>query len=350
MKTITLKTESKNSTIYIGKSILNNIGDICFEKLPKAKKILVVTDSNVAKIYLEKAIKILKEKDKANIYSISFEAGEKSKNLNVYSDIIKAAAMLQFTRDDAFISLGGGVCGDITGFAAATYMRGIKYIQIPTSLLAAIDASIGGKTGVDIKEGKNLIGAFWQPEAVIFDTETLKTLPEMEYKNGLGEAIKYAILDGGDICKILKTGLDENNIEDFVYLCAQSKVNIVEKDEKEGSIRALLNLGHTIGHAEEAVSEYSIPHGMAVADGILVMVHAAKKNKEITEEEYKEIKSLIEKYDVGTGINFSLDTLMPFVFHDKKAKNDGINVVVIKGIGKCEIKKMSFEEFGEYIK
>lgn len=350
MKKIIIKLDNNESEILMGNGLINKIGEVIKEKLPKTRKILIVTDSNVSKLYLESLRTNIKNAGFEKVNSISFEAGEKSKNIDVYLEIIKAASMLKLTREDAFVSLGGGVVGDITGFCAATYLRGINFVQVPTSFLAAIDASIGGKTGIDTEFGKNLIGAFWQPKVVIFDTDTLKTLPDLEYKNGLGEAIKYALLEGGEIYNILNSGLNESNIEDFIYLCAQSKARIVEKDEKEGGLRALLNLGHTIGHAEESITNFGIPHGMAVADGIMLMSKAALNSNEIDIDTFKKIENIINKYDVGSGIKFSIDDLMLFIENDKKVRNDGINVIKIKGIGNCVIEKMTFDSFKEYIK
>jgi 3-dehydroquinate synthase len=348
MRTVEVKTE-KPYKIYVGSGLLDEAGRIAENSLGGAEKVLIVADSVVAPLYLRTVRQSLGDAGFA-AFSISFPAGETSKNFDTYRAVVSTAATLGFTRGDALIALGGGVTGDLTGFAAATYMRGIKYIQMPTTLLGGIDASVGGKTGVDLPEGKNLAGAFWQPEAVIFDTDTLDTLPEAELNNGLGEGVKYAVLCGGRIAEILDGGLNKDNMEEFCALCAGYKADVVSRDEKENGIRTLLNLGHTAGHAEEAVSGYTISHGAAVADGIKIMAEAAERHGELSGKDCAFIISLLEKYKLGSGIVFPSEDILPFVAHDKKMRKDGINAVVIRGIGDCRVRKMSLREFGEYIK
>lgn len=335
--------------IVISRGIIGKVGEKCRPILPKTEKILIVSDSNVTPLYLAA---VRESFITAGFYvrTLTFEAGEKSKTLDTFGKILNVAASLGFCRDDAFVALGGGVVGDLTGFAAACYMRGIRYVQIPTSLLAAIDSSVGGKTGADIDAGKNLVGAFHQPVGVFFDPDVLSTLPEKEWKNGLGEGVKYAVLCGGRIAEILEIGLSDDNLEEFCALCVAYKADIVARDEKESGLRQLLNLGHTVGHAEETLSGYSVPHGESVAAGIAVMSGASRKIGVLPEKDYEKINAILEKYELLREPLFSSEELAKAASHDKKNHSDGINVVTISSIGDCRITKMSLEKFGEYIK
>ena len=337
--------------VLIGKGLLGTLGEQV-RAVTKAIKVLVVTDSNVSELYLDSA--------KSSLLSAGFEAfdfvfmaGERQKTPATYLDIINCLGNNGFKRTDAVIALGGGVVGDIAGFAAATYMRGIDVIQVPTTLLAMIDSSVGGKTGVDLPFGKNLLGAFWQPKAVIADISTLKTLPEREWKTGIGEGIKYACLDGGRILEILEDGI-KNSLEEFVKLCVEYKASVVVEDEKESGLRKLLNLGHTVGHAIEKQSNFKIPHGVAVASGVAIMANAAYACGELDGKARDIILSLLAKYgielprmngDMSEGGNMSKAFAM-----DKKAEGKGdISAVVIRGLGKCEVRKMTIGQFEEYI-
>ncbi len=335
--------------VTIEKDLLKKIGELCKPILPDCGKILVVSDSVVAPLYL-KTVRDSFIGAGFNVYSTDFVAGEESKNLDTFSLVLQTAASLGLCRNDAFVALGGGVVGDLTGFAAACYMRGIKFVQIPTTLLAAVDSSVGGKTAVDIPQGKNLIGAFHQPVAVFFDPNTLKTLPENEWNNGLGEGVKYAILSGGKTFSLLERGLDETTLDEFCSLCVKYKAEIVETDETERGIRQLLNLGHTVGHAAEKLSSYKIPHGKAVAYGVKIMAKASKNAGVLPLSEYEKIINLLKKYDLDFDIPFSTEQLVAAAASDKKNRPDGLNAVVIKGIGNCSIEKMSLDKFGEYIK
>ena len=238
------------------------------------------------------------------------------------------------------LSLGGGVVSDMAGFAAATYLRGVKHVIVPTTLLSIIDASIGGKTAIDVEEGKNLVGAFYQPSLVYVDINVLKTLPEKEILSGLGEGIKYALLEGGRLYDIVKGGVNEDNLLEFVTLCIKCKVKIVEADEKEGNLRKLLNLGHTFGHAIEKVSNYEIPHGVAVVKGIEYIV---RNYCDIAEEQKEEIFALAKRYGYDK-YDYSGD-LYVFLENDKKrVLNEKIDLVTLDGIGMPTIKTYNLED------
>lgn len=331
----------KSYEIIIDKGILANIGEYVKKAVPKATKALVITDSNVAPLYYDK----VKASLETTGYAVSlnvFTAGEKSKNYDVYIDMVNDAAKNGLTREDVIIALGGGVVGDMAGFAAATYMRGISYVQVPTTLLAGIDSSIGGKTGLDLQYGKNLAGAFHQPSLVVYDLDTLKTLPEDEVKNGLGEGIKYGVLIGGRCFELLENGLNDSNMEEFVYICAKYKADVVAKDEKETGLRKLLNLGHTYGHAMEKIFRYELPHGLCVIKGILVIANAGLKRGILSNDDYSRIFNTCEKYGVICKQFVAIPDAINEIAGDKKAHADGtISIISIEGIGSCKVEKVN---------
>ncbi len=313
-------------------------------------KILIVTDSNVQKLYLDKVNRSLQSSG-FTTFKFVFSAGEKSKNTDTYLSVVECLTENSFTRQDAVLALGGGVVGDLAGFAAATYMRGIGFVQVPTTLLSAIDASIGGKTGVNLKQGKNLLGAFYQPQLVFCDCFNFDTLPKDELKNGLGEAVKYAILNGGEILEILESELNKDNVLDFVALCQMAKADIVAVDEKENGERRLLNLGHTFAHAIEKLSDYKISHGVAVANGIEIIARACFLNGDLELDAYDRILKLLAKYDLRQNYVCAFDDIFKCLKYDKKANSDdSIYAVKIYNIGVCKAEKMLFDEFYEYMK
>ncbi|MCM1306220.1 MAG: 3-dehydroquinate synthase [Bacteroides sp.] len=344
MSSIEVKVNSPYS-ILIERGALARLGEE-LKKVTRANKILVVTDTNVQKLYLESAKRSLAGYE---VHSFVFEAGERSKTAETYLGIISALGESGFKRTDAVVALGGGVVGDVAGFAAATYMRGIDVVQVPTTLLAMIDSSIGGKTGVDLPFGKNLLGAFYQPKLVLADIAALDTLPEKEWENGIGEGIKYACLAGGKIYDILKDGLDNGNLEEFVRLCAKYKADIVAEDEKESGLRKLLNLGHTLGHAIEKQSDFEVSHGVAVAKGIAVMAHAALRYGELSKDDCDRIDGLLLKYGFGEMPRID-KSVMSLVAVDKKAEGSNeISVVTLRGMGNPAVKKLTFDSFESYI-
>jgi 3-dehydroquinate synthase len=338
---------SSEYEVIIGKGILNNLGEEV-KKITGNNKIMLVSDTKVSKLYLDKVLETLKS---SGLFPNEFiiMQGEKHKNLITYEKVLNALASYEMTRQDVVIALGGGVVGDIVGFAASTYMRGIRVIQMPTTLLAAIDSSIGGKTGVNLKSGKNLVGAFYQPSLVFCDIEFFKTLPKKEWQNGLGEGIKYGVLCGGELINILQSGLNESNIEKFVELCVKAKQSIVELDEKESGNRRLLNLGHTFGHAVEKLSNYSIPHGAAVVKGLALEITSASHKGQLSEKSALKILDIINKYKFDISIPFSKEEIMEAVKMDKKMDNGYINYINIREIGSCKVQKFSLERLGEYI-
>lgn len=342
------KIEVHASTPYevvIGSGVSQKLTDY-LAAFGRKGKVMIVSDTNVAPLYAESvADELVYHGYEPSIFT--FDAGEESKNLKTYADILSFLAEEGFTRSDTLIALGGGVVGDMGGFAAATYMRGIHFINMPTSLLAAIDSSVGGKTAVDLPQGKNLVGAFYQPELVLFDTDFIKTLPYDEIRNGLGEGVKYAVLEGGEIFDILTVGLTSENLEEFIFLAVDAKRRIVEADEKESGIRKFLNLGHTIAHAVETLTDFVVPHGVAVAYGVRVMARLAYERGELSEGDFYKIEELLLQNDLALELN-PVEELIPYFSADKKRAGNNLTLVTIAGIGDCRLTEIDLADAKRY--
>ena len=311
----------------------------------KAGTVALVTDSNVDRLYGDAAVRRLEESPGLRVERIVFPAGEKSKTLETYAELVRGFAALGLTRSDFAVALGGGVVGDLTGFAAATYMRGIGVVQVPTTLLAMVDSSIGGKTGVDIPEGKNLVGAFHMPAQVVRDTAFLETLPEREMKNGFAEMIKTAILFDPELFAALSPRPGLAALAPLVERCAHWKEKIVAEDFREGGRRKLLNLGHTFGHAIESASEFRLSHGEAVAVGMRIVGRGVP-----------EIGAILDEYgfpqvaDVfGPQLGLTPAGLRRYLANDKKRSGDTISLVVPKRIGECEIRNVPVAELESWL-
>ena len=294
-------------SILVGKKPTNYEVEILDKPISKNKlssaiksynKILIVTDDGLPKKYLAEIKKLIPKSKKVYIYSLP--AGEKSKSLKSFNLILENLASLKFDRTDCLIALGGGMVGDITGFVASSYLRGIDFIQIPTTLLSQVDSSVGGKTAINISQGKNLVGAFYNPKKVFISLSYLQTLSEKEYRSGLGEVVKYAFILNKRLHRILKSNsnlvLSRNLkvLEEVIYESIKTKSKIVTKDEKENGVRALLNFGHTFGHAIEAKNNYKgVSHGEAVVLGMIIASEISYLENYITKKELEEIKNLI---------------------------------------------------------
>lgn len=303
-----------------------------------SEKVLIVADDNTEKFFLCKVIDELK--DAYNVFTYVIKSGEDSKNIENYISIMHCLLENRFNRKDCIIALGGGVVGDLAGFVASTYMRGIAFIQLPTTLLAMIDSSVGGKTAINLDYTKNVIGTFYQPYLVYDAVLTLRTLSEREVMSGLGEAIKYAFLSS-DISAdaLLKDKLIGNPDREkkLIYDCVNIKKSIVEEDEKEGNKRALLNLGHTIGHAIEALSGFTFSHGQCVLMGIKKIIEMSYRYYGFSDEKRREMLSLLNINSVDLSYNFGSDEIVNMITHDKKSTNVGCNLIMIKDIGETEI-------------
>ncbi len=326
--------------ILIGDGLLSAVGDD-LNRRAVAKRYAVVSDNYVAEIMGDLLLDSLQS---AGISSelITFPRGEGSKHLGTVADLASSLAQRNFDRKDCLIALGGGVTGDITGFVAATYMRGIPFVQIPTTLLAQVDSSVGGKTGVDIPEGKNLVGAFYQPRCVYIDSAALLTLPRKELLNGLAEVIKYGVIYDPDLFNLLSEkrqqilDLDLSVLEEVIEICCRIKARVVEADEKEDDMRRILNFGHTIGHAIEAASNYSLAHGSAVAIGMVTVSEIAVRKSLFADDDAARLQGLIAAYGLPTTIPTGLDRnrIRKYLKTDKKAVGGRPVFVLPTTIGK----------------
>lgn len=313
MKTVEVRA-SGAYTVEIGSGLLDALGREL--SALASGSVLVVTDSNVAPHYLQRACASLRQAGFA-VCSVEIPAGESSKNLENFGLLLRVLAQKRLTRTDTVVALGGGVTGDLAGFAAASYLRGVRLVQVPTTLLAMVDSSVGGKTAVDLPEGKNLVGAFHQPALVLCDTDTLDTLPEAVFREGCAEVIKTAILFDRPLFRQLAqqgTGFDR---EDVIARCVAHKRDIVAEDEFENGSRRLLNLGHTVGHAVEKCSGYTVSHGAAVAIGTAVMARA------FCREDREEILAVLKKFGLPLETDFTPEELAQAALSDKKRQEIG---------------------------
>lgn len=336
---------------------LSEIG-IEIKKHQKGNAIAIITDSNVSELYLPMCENSLKESG-FDTTSLVFPAGEENKTQETYLNLLKGVSEIPLTRTDGIVALGGGVVGDVAGFVAATYMRGINIYQVPTTLLAQVDSSIGGKTGIDLPAGKNLVGAFHMPSLVLRDTEVLKTLPEDVFREGMAEVIKYGVISDSELFRVLSEEViekesinDPNNYDRLTRIierCVEIKENIVKEDEKDLGIRQVLNFGHTIGHAIEKLSDYKVSHGEAVAKGMLMISHISMLHGWCGREVYDSIKSILEKYAFDLEIDFSAVDLFNAIRNDKKRRGDSIEIVIPEEIGKCRLLNMPIEELGRIL-
>ena len=344
MRTINVNT-SKPYNVYIGSGLLRTAGEKIAE-ITKAKRIMVVSDDIVFSLYGDKLMSSLKGFEcEAFIY----KNGEESKRLSTVENLLEQMASANFTRTDLVVALGGGVCGDMAGFAAAVFARGIDYVQIPTTLLAAVDSSVGGKTAVDLSHGKNLCGAFHQPRLVLCDTETLVTLKELDIQNGLAEMLKYGVICDRDLFARVKN-YKQNDMEELIARCVEIKRDIVIGDEFDRGQRMLLNLGHTVGHAVEAASNFKITHGHGVAIGTAIISRAARVRDMLSSADLDEIISALEKCGLPTNTDIDADTLFGLTLSNKKSSGDYINLIIPREIGKCEICRTEKADLKDIIK
>jgi 3-dehydroquinate synthase len=327
----------------------------------QGRKCFIISDSNVFPLYGEGVITELEQSNGIIAGHFVFSAGESSKTLSTVEQIYHAVLKCGLDRSSVIIALGGGVVGDIAGFVAATYMRGIDFIQIPTSLLAMVDSSVGGKTGVDMLEGKNLIGAFWQPKLVLIDPETLYTLPKREIKGGLAEVVKYGmILDCSFFDELMGSaqlinGLDLNFYSKIIAKCCALKVEVVKQDEEENGLRGILNYGHTFGHAIETVSGYEkYIHGEAVGIGMLMASELACLMSMMERVDLNKLILLCRKLDLCISADgIDVNTVFEAMSKDKKVKNGNMCFVLPKQIGKVSFiydanKKLVLEAIKRY--
>ena len=324
--------------VSIGGGILHTCGQHLRKVLAPCHA-AVITDSTVMPLYLESVRSSLKEAG-FTVSSYVFPAGEAHKTMDTLAEILEFLAEERLTRTDCIVALGGGVTGDMAGFAAAVYLRGIRCVQIPTTLLSAVDSSVGGKTAIDLKAGKNLAGAFLQPSAVLCDTDCLASLPAEVFADGAAEAIKTGVLCDESLFSLFETGHLETDPAEVIARCVAYKAGVVERDEKEQHERKLLNLGHTVGHAVEKCSGYTIAHGHAVAIGLAIIARAAETLGWTEEPIAERIIACLQKNGLPTGTEYSAEDLAHAASADKKRAGNDITLVIPKKIGVCELKKV----------
>lgn len=343
MKTLKVGLAERSYPIMIKEGLLKEIGHDLKRKAI-AKRYIIITDSYVNELYGQILLDTMSDAD-LDVDLVTFPRGEANKNLATIATLASQLANLGVDRKDALVALGGGVTGDITGFLAASYMRGIPFVQVPTTLLAQVDSSVGGKTGVDIPEGKNLVGAFYQPKAVYIDSLVLNSLPQEELSNGLAEVIKYGIIYDSNFFDFLREKreaiLDRHlpTIEEVILQCCAIKAAVVEKDERESNLRRILNYGHTIGHAVEAASNFALSHGFSVAIGMVAVARMAQEKGLFAPEEALQTEKVIRDYGLPTEIPAELDRerIRFYLSTDKKTVSGRPFYVLPTAIGKVII-------------
>lgn len=345
-KIVKVQGVKKPYEIIIGNDILNIVPDK-IKEIKNTKTIVIITDDNVDELYSEKMLSILQNAG-FQCLKFVFNHGEEYKTMDTICDILEFMAENNVTRSDLVVALGGGIVGDVSGYAASSYLRGIDFVQVPTTFLSAIDSSVGGKTGVNLKSGKNLAGAFYQPRLVVCDTKTFDTLPEENFKEGLSEAIKYGVICDEKLFKTLYEK-EETEIEEIIKRCVSIKSQIVSIDEFDTGQRQLLNFGHTIGHAIEKVTEFKISHGIGVGIGMAIISKISDCLGWSKEETYAPIKKCLENNGIMTDININKEQLLHVILRDKKRNGEKINLVIPEKIGKCVLKSINVSELKDVL-
>lgn len=338
---------SKSYDIVVGEGLLTSVGERV-RQVSRGDIAALITDDQVDALYGAAVANSLRGSG-FRVEKFVISHGEASKNAENYIRILNFLAEKGLTRQDTVVALGGGVVGDMAGFAAATFMRGIGFVQVPTTLLAAVDSSVGGKTAIDLETGKNLVGAFYQPDAVICDYETLKTLPAEIFADGCAEVIKYGMIWDSDLFEQLNNPM-EGQLESIISRCVSIKRDVVNEDERDTGLRQILNFGHTFGHAVEKSSKFSISHGSAVAIGMAMVTRASAKMGLCDPACAGELCRMLERYRLPQTSPFGAEILEKAVLADKKRTGDTISLILPRAIGKCEIRKTPVKEVGEFIR
>ncbi|MDR0813957.1 MAG: 3-dehydroquinate synthase [Oscillospiraceae bacterium] len=341
MTEIQVQTNQRSYSVFAERGLLSHLPVTA----APGEKALIVTDSNVAPLYCDTVEQSLK-KAGFSVHRFVFKSGEQAKNLTVFGEILEVLAMLRFSRTDKIFALGGGVVGDLAGFAASAFMRGIEFYQIPTTLLAMVDSSVGGKTGVNLAHGKNLTGAFWQPTAVFLDADTLTTLPELQIKNGTAEMLKTGVIRDAELFARLADS-DTPELADILR-CIEIKAEIVSQDERESGVRKLLNFGHTVGHAVEKLSDYAVPHGFAVAAGMAVAVASAQK-RGLASGCLDPLLAALRRHGLPRGTEYGAAELAQAVLSDKKLAGGKIDLILPTRIGSAEVVPLDVGEIEGFI-
>lgn len=345
MKEIVMHTQ-KPYRILVGGGLLAKTGEE-LRKLGGYRKAAILTDDVVDALYAETVAKSLAEAG-FSVCKFVFPNGEASKSIDTAVAAYGFLTGHGVTRGDVLVALGGGVTGDLTGFTASTYLRGVDYVQIPTTLLAQIDSSVGGKTAVNSAAGKNLIGTFWQPRLVLCDTDTLSTLSDEIFSDGVAEAIKYGMIRDRKLFETIEDGIHAH-LADVIARCIAIKKQVVEADEFDKGERMLLNFGHTLGHAIEKQSQYEVSHGKAVAIGMQMVAEACERAGRAPAGCAARLKNVLRRYGLPYAAGEALDSYIDLCAHDKKMDKDVMHVVTIADIGNAQITDMRFEAFRNFM-
>ena len=343
MKTVSVHA-SRSYEIRIGRGLLQGAGEQ-IRAVTDAKKVMLVSDDAVWPLY-GGAVRRSLETAGLTVCSFVFPHGESSKCARTYLELLDALCAQQLTRKDAIAALGG----DLAGFAASTYLRGIGFIQIPTTLLAMVDSSVGGKTAIDLPAGKNLAGTFYQPWLVLCDPDCLTTLPEEIFRDGCAEVIKYAVLGNAPFFDDLRAGSAHAQLEHIIETCVTMKRDIVAQDEFDRGQRQLLNLGHTFGHGIEACSGFAVSHGSAVAIGMAMIVRSAAQLGLCTAGTRDAVLALLRQYGLPVDCAYPVEQMLGTILHDKKASGGSINLIVPTAVGSCEIRKTPASEISDWLR
>lgn len=330
----------------IGDNLLPDISNMT-SSVVNAGTVALFTDSNVAPLFADRVEEQLR-RGRFRTCRFVFEAGEKSKNIETVARFLDFMSENNMTRGDAVAVLGGGVAGDMGGFAASIYLRGIKFMQMPTTVLAAVDSSVGGKTAVNTRYGKNLTGTFWQPSLVLCDTTTFDQLSEDQILDGYAEVIKSAAIRGARIFEDLEAGKFRTDMADIIARCVNIKSDVVHEDERESGLRRILNFGHTMAHAIELKSGFGISHGKAVAIGMLMVTRASEARGLSEKGTYERLYDLIKGAGYRTETDIPLEELCDAARHDKKASGDSINLAYIDRIGSAKIRKVKLDDLYDF--
>ena len=350
---IEVPTASRTYEVTVGASILDEIGPAC-SSVAGGEACCVISDSNVAPLYAQQVCRSL-ESAGYRCCELTFPAGEASKRITTLEMLLEQVAQAQLTRDDVIVAVGGGVTGDMAGLVATLYLRGIQVVQVPTSLLAMVDSSVGGKTAVDLEAGKNLIGAFLQPSAVLADVQCLQTVSPDLFRDSCGEVIKHGVIADAELFSTLEARpftqatADEAQLVSVIARNIAIKRNVVAADEQERGLRQTLNFGHTIGHAIEAASNFTLGHGTCVAIGMCCIARAAAAKGWCATDVPARIEAVVAAHKLPCDTEVPHDLIVQYATHDKKRHGTGINVIVPVRIGEVEVRRLSLDEFSELV-
>ena len=346
MITVPVKA-SKNYDIVIGTGLMDRAGEY-LRTVAKGDSVMLVCGDIVADLHAPR-VRTALESAGYRVAQFVYPHGEQSKTPATYLSLLNALAEAGITRSDTIVALGGGVTGDLAGFAAATYQRGIHYVQMPTTLLAAVDSSVGGKTAIDLPAGKNLAGAFYQPSLVLCDLDAQATLPQDVFADGCAEVIKYGVIWDEALFEKLGAGIS-HQLAEVIARCVTIKAEVVGQDEFDNGLRGILNFGHTVGHAIEKCSDFAVSHGSAVAIGMVIVAKAAVLAGICDASVFDRVLALVRAYDLPVSTNYDTDALLQAMLSDKKRAGAKISLIIPEAIGRVRIEKMTLEEMDAFLR